>query len=75
MIGDGAGNCCLANKEAMRCLAPACDYDGTLAHDGVLDEATAAALDRFRASGRRLLIKDFFQRSIFGKTRPAQLES
>lgn len=34
----------------------ACDYDGTLAHDGVLDEATAAALDRFRASGRRLVM-------------------
>lgn len=37
-------------------LALACDYDGTLAHDGVLDDATAAALDRFRASGRRLLM-------------------
>lgn len=34
----------------------ACDYDGTLAHDGVLDDATAAALDRFRRSGRRLMM-------------------
>ena len=34
----------------------ACDYDGTLAHDGVLDHATAAALDRFRRSGRRLMM-------------------
>jgi HAD superfamily hydrolase (TIGR01484 family) len=40
----------------MKCLALACDYDGTLAHDGVLDDATAAALDRFRASGRHLLM-------------------
>jgi HAD superfamily hydrolase (TIGR01484 family) len=40
----------------MRCLVLASDYDGTLAHDGVLDEATAAALDRFRASGRRLIM-------------------
>jgi HAD superfamily hydrolase (TIGR01484 family) len=40
----------------MNCLVLACDYDGTLAHDGVLDEATAAALDRFRASGRRLVM-------------------
>lgn len=40
----------------MKCLALASDYDGTLAHDGVLDDATAAALDRFRASGRRLLM-------------------
>src|SRR2546423_1345884 len=40
----------------MKCQVLACDYDGTLAHDGVLDEATAAALDRFRASGRRLVM-------------------
>lgn len=40
----------------MKCLALACDYDGTLAHDGVLAEATAAALDRLRASGRKLLM-------------------
>ena len=40
----------------MKVHALACDYDGTLAHDGVLDDATAAALDRFRASGRRLLM-------------------
>lgn len=40
----------------MKCLALACDYDGTLAHDGVLDDLTANALDRFRASGRRLLM-------------------
>ena len=35
-----------------------CDYDGTLAHDGVLDDTTAAALDRFRTSGRRLVNGD-----------------
>ena len=40
----------------MNCLVLACDYDGTLAHDGVLDDATATALDRFRASGRRLVM-------------------
>jgi HAD superfamily hydrolase (TIGR01484 family) len=40
----------------MKCQVLACDYDGTLAHDGVLNEATAAALDRFRASGRRLVM-------------------
>ncbi|MFL6590464.1 MAG: HAD family hydrolase [Chthoniobacterales bacterium] len=40
----------------MRCLALASDYDGTLAHDGVLDEPTTAALDRLRASGRKLLM-------------------
>ena len=40
----------------MKCLALASDYDGTLAHDGVLDDLITAALDRFRASGRRLLM-------------------
>jgi HAD superfamily hydrolase (TIGR01484 family) len=40
----------------MKCQVLACDYDGTLAHDGVLDETTAAALDRFRASGRRFVM-------------------
>lgn len=40
----------------MKCLALACDYDGTLAHDGVLDDRTAAALDQFRTSGRKLLM-------------------
>jgi HAD superfamily hydrolase (TIGR01484 family) len=40
----------------MKCLVLACDYDGTLAHDGVLNASTAAALDRFCTSGRRLLM-------------------
>ncbi len=38
----------------MRHRALACDYDGTLAHDGVVTPSTAAAVDRFRASGRHL---------------------
>jgi HAD superfamily hydrolase (TIGR01484 family) len=36
------------------CLAT--DYDGTLAHDGIVDDATADALIAFRRSGRRLLL-------------------
>jgi len=36
------------------CLAT--DYDGTLAHDGVVDEAAVNALIAFRRSGRRLLL-------------------
>jgi len=36
--------------------ALACDYDGTLAHDGVVTPSTAAAVDRFRASGRHLFL-------------------
>jgi HAD superfamily hydrolase (TIGR01484 family) len=40
----------------MRCQILACDYDGTLAHDGVLDEPTAAALRRLRDSGRKLFM-------------------
>ena len=34
----------------------ATDYDGTLAHDGVVDNRALSALERFRASGRRLVL-------------------
>src|SRR5919197_3662484 len=40
----------------MRFLALVCDYDGTLAHDGVVDAATVGALERVRESGRRVLL-------------------
>ena len=40
----------------MRYLALACDYDGTLAHDGVVDEETVGWLERVRESGRHLLL-------------------
>jgi hydroxymethylpyrimidine pyrophosphatase-like HAD family hydrolase len=36
--------------------ALAADYDGTLAKDGRVDEATLAALHRLKASGRRLIL-------------------
>ena len=37
-------------------LALAADYDGTLAHDGVVAPATVEALRRFKATGRRLIL-------------------
>jgi hydroxymethylpyrimidine pyrophosphatase-like HAD family hydrolase len=40
----------------MKYRALACDYDGTLAHDGVVNTTTVDALDRFRASGRNLIM-------------------
>jgi HAD superfamily hydrolase (TIGR01484 family) len=40
----------------MRYLALACDYDGTLAHHGRVDEPTLDALKRLRASGRELIL-------------------
>jgi hydroxymethylpyrimidine pyrophosphatase-like HAD family hydrolase/energy-coupling factor transporter ATP-binding protein EcfA2 len=40
----------------MRYIALACDYDGTLATDGVVDDLTIAALERVKASNRRLLL-------------------
>ena len=40
----------------MRYLALATDYDGTLAKDGRVDEPALAALERFRDSGRRLIL-------------------
>lgn len=36
--------------------ALATDYDGTIAHDGVVDDATLAALERLKAAGRRLVM-------------------
>jgi len=39
-----------------RLLALCCDYDGTLARDGRVDEPTLDALQRLKASGRRLLL-------------------
>src|SRR3989440_7604012 len=40
----------------MRYLALACDYDGTIAGDGVVNETTVAALERLRSSGRKLIL-------------------
>ena len=40
----------------MRIRALATDYDGTLAADGRVDEATLDALRRLKASGRRLIV-------------------
>ena len=40
----------------MRLTALATDYDGTLAHDGAVDQSTLRALEIFRQSGRRLIL-------------------
>ncbi len=40
----------------MHYLVLATDYDGTLAHDGLVDEPTVKALERFRQSGRKLIL-------------------
>ena len=40
----------------MRYLALATDYDGTLAHDGLVDDATLESLEQLRQSGRKLLL-------------------
>jgi len=40
----------------MRFVALATDYDGTLAHDGLVPAEGIEALERFRASGRRLIL-------------------
>jgi len=40
----------------MRYVALATDYDGTIAHDGVVDEATVAALERLKAGSRKLIL-------------------
>src|SRR4249920_3320708 len=40
----------------MRFLALCCDYDGTLARHGEMDDTTVAACERVIASGRRLVL-------------------
>src|SRR5436190_20800535 len=40
----------------MQYLALATDYDGTIAHHGVVDPATLEALAEFKASGRKLVL-------------------
>ena len=40
----------------MRYVALATDYDGTIAHDGIVDDATRAALQRLRDAGRTLIM-------------------
>ena len=40
----------------MRYLVLASDYDGTLAHEGVVDEQTIRALERLTHSGRKLIL-------------------
>jgi len=40
----------------MRYHALACDYDGTIAHDGRVDDETIAALGRLRDTGRRIIL-------------------
>lgn len=40
----------------MHYLALATDYDGTIAHDGIVDADTLAALRRLRDSGRKLIM-------------------
>lgn len=40
----------------MRYLALASDYDGTLAHDGVVDEETVKAIELLTHSGRKLIL-------------------
>lgn len=42
--------------QKLPCAALATDYDGTIAHDGVVDAATLDALRRFRTSGRILIL-------------------
>src|SRR5262249_41084458 len=46
----------LQGNRAMRYLALATDYDGTLATHGHVAEPTAAALKRLRATGRQLIL-------------------
>src|SRR5258705_11592479 len=43
-------------QPAVYFLALATDYDGTIAHHGVVDAPTIEALERFKQTGRRLIL-------------------
>src|SRR2546430_12653074 len=47
---------CSRRCQSMHYLALACDYDGTLAKDGVVSPRTIDALERLKASGHKLLL-------------------
>jgi HAD superfamily hydrolase (TIGR01484 family) len=46
----------MVSPVVMRYFALASDYDGTLAHDGRVNEATVQALERLVPSGRKLIL-------------------
>jgi HAD superfamily hydrolase (TIGR01484 family) len=47
---------CVQERGRLRYFALACDYDGTLAKDGVVDDATLSTLKQVASTGRRLLL-------------------
>lgn len=47
---------CSLAKGVMRYHALACDYDGTIAHHGTVDEATLTSLANLKETGRRLVL-------------------
>jgi hydroxymethylpyrimidine pyrophosphatase-like HAD family hydrolase len=56
LIADSNQQSTISNLTNMNYSALAADYDGTIASEGHVDDATAAALDRARAAGIRLLL-------------------
>jgi hydroxymethylpyrimidine pyrophosphatase-like HAD family hydrolase len=61
----------LVHGGAVPFTALATDYDGTLAHDGRVDDATLAALRRVRKSGRRLVLVTGRELEDLGRVFPA----
>lgn len=52
----GCARAVLLASNCMRFLLLATDYDGTLAYEGRVERKTIAALERLRASGRKLVL-------------------
>jgi len=55
-VGGAATPRATSSLDGSQIRVLACDYDGTLAYEGRVAEATTGALGRFKASGRRLLM-------------------
>ena len=56
MVRGGSFAPCLGKTLRMRYVALACDYDGTIAHDGAVPDGVVEAMVRLKESGRRLLL-------------------
>lgn len=66
----------------MRYLALCTDYDGTVAHHGSVDQPTIAALEKLKASGRKLILlgikladRPAFFMSLFARIRELRANS
>ena len=55
-MASAPNNASASKAPLPRYLALCCDFDGTIAHDGVVSDEMVRALERVAVSGRHLLL-------------------